>query len=207
MDRKDIRRIAKHTFADQQSNEESWYRSAVSYYEGANVLWQHKDSIHGGMRVFLTNAALPIELLLKAIAVAKVGIAAKTHELPGLARGAGIAVTKNQEATLELLGEVLRWSGRYPVPNNRRAWDHYYNDVHEKHVIREREGNVGIIRANRGTFPSIEVYKKLWDLANQKWGEIHLQRAKIKATADPSTPLGAKDAPNSAQEDRIGASA
>jgi HEPN domain-containing protein len=111
MDKKEIRRIAQHAFADQQANEESWYSGAVSYYEGANVLWQHKDSIHGGMRVFLTNAALSIELLLKAIIVAKGGIAATNHKLPGLARDAGIAFTENQVATLEFLGEVLKWSG------------------------------------------------------------------------------------------------
>lgn len=82
MDRKEIRRIARHTFADQRSNEESWYNSAISFHEGANVLGQHKDSIHGGMLVFLTNAALSIELLLKAIIVAKGGIARTNHELP-----------------------------------------------------------------------------------------------------------------------------
>ena len=99
------------------------------------------------------------------------------HRLYLIFRDAGIAFTKNQEATLELLGEVLKWSGRYPVPNNEKAWDHYYNDVHEKHVNREREGNVGRIRANREPFPSIEVYKKLLDLANQKWSEIQLLQA------------------------------
>jgi hypothetical protein len=67
--------------------------------------------------------------------------------------------------------------GRYPVPTKEEGWDHYYNVVHEKLVIREREGNVGRILANRERFPSIEVYKKLWDLANQKWGEIQLQQA------------------------------
>ena len=78
--------------------------------------------------------------MLKAITVAKGGTAAKTHELPGLARDAGIAFTKDQEATLEFLGEFMKWSGRYPVPNNEKAWDHYYDDVHEKLVIREKGG-------------------------------------------------------------------
>ena len=172
MDRKEIRLIAQHTFADQQSNEESWYSCAISYHEGANVLWQHRDSIHGGMRVFLTNAALSIELLLKAIIVARDGTTAMNHELQGLARNAGIAFTKDQEATLEFLGEFLKWSGRYPVPKKEEAWNHYYDEVHERLVIREREGNVGRIRANPETFPSIEVCEKLWNLANRKWGEI-----------------------------------
>ena len=177
MDRKESRQITQYTFADQQSNKESWYSGAVSYYEGANVLWQHKDSIHGGMRVFLTNAALSIELLLKAIIVAKGRVAATNHKLPRLALDAGISVTENQVATLEFLGEVLKWSGRYPVPTKEEGWDHYYDVVHEKLVIREREGNVGRILANRERFPSIEVYKKLWDIANQTWGEIQSQQS------------------------------
>lgn len=138
MDRKEIGRITQHTFASQQSNEESWYRSAISFHEGANVLEQHLGPILGGRLVVLTNAALSIELLLKAIIVAKGGIAPKTHELFGLARDAGVAFTNSQEATLELLGEFLKWSGRYPVPNNEKAWDNYFDNVFERHVIRER---------------------------------------------------------------------
>jgi hypothetical protein len=34
MDKKEIRRIAQHTFASQQSNEDSWYGSAISFHEG-----------------------------------------------------------------------------------------------------------------------------------------------------------------------------
>jgi hypothetical protein len=177
MDRKEIRRIARHTFAHQQSNEDSWYGSAISFHEGANILWQHKDSIPMGMRVFLTNAALSIELLLKAIIIAKGGTAPTTHRLPEHARAAGVAFTKHQEATLELLGEVLIWSGRYPVPTTEKAWDHYYDVVHEKHVIREREGNVGRVRANPETFPSVKNYETLWNMASHKWEDIQQQRA------------------------------
>ena len=177
MDRRETRRIAQHTFANQQSNEDSWYRSAISFHEGANILWQHKDSIRLGMLVFLINAALSIELLLKAIIVAKGGVAPQTHELLDLARDAKVAFSKNQKATLELLGEVLKWSGRYPVPNTEKAWDHYYDHVLEKHMIREREGNVGRVRANPETFPSVKNYEALWNLANRKWDDIQLQPA------------------------------
>lgn len=192
MDRKEIRRIAQHTFADQQSNQESWYRSAISFHEGANVLERHLGSVPTGRLVALTNAALSIELLLKAIIVAKGGIAPGTHELFGLARKAGVAFTNSQEATLELLGELLRWSGRYPVPNNERAWGHYYDNVFEKHVVRIREGNSAMVLANRETFPSVENCEKLWDLANRKWGEIQLnkQQTKMGITADTSLPVG-----------------
>jgi HEPN domain-containing protein len=100
MDAKDIRRITGYTFSNQQSNQESWYTSARSFHEGAGVLGQHKDSIQGGMRVFLANAALSIELLLKAIIVAKGEIAPKTHELRTLARTAGVAITKKTKKRL-----------------------------------------------------------------------------------------------------------
>lgn len=135
------------------------------------------DSIDRGRPVFLLNAALSIELLLKAIIVAKGLIAPQTHELPKLARNAEVAFTKNQETTLELLGEVLKWSGRYPVPNNEKAWDHYHDVVHERHVIREREGNIGVTRANPETFPSAKNYAAIWMLANRKWDEIQLRQA------------------------------
>ena len=178
MDKKEIRRIAQHTFASQQSNEDSWYGSAISFHEGAEILWQHTDSIRKGMLVVLMNAALSIELLLKAIIVAKGGVAPQKHELLDLARDADIAFSKSQKATLELLGEVLKWSGRYPVPNTEQAWDHYYDHVFERHVIREREGNIGRVRANPETLPSVKNYEALWNLAIRKWDEIHPQRAR-----------------------------
>jgi len=188
MDRKQVRRIAQHAFASQQSDDESWYRSAVSFHEGSNVLGEHIDSIRRGRLVFLTNAAVSIELLLKAIIVAEGGKARITHELLGLARDAGVAFSKDQEATLEWLSEILKWSGRYPVPNKEEDWEHYFDDVQEKHIIREREGNVGRVRANQETFPSVKNYEKLWDLANRKWGEIQRDKlqSKIRTIADPS---------------------
>jgi HEPN domain-containing protein len=176
MDKKEIRRIAQHTFVSQQSNEDSWYRSAISFHEGAEILRQHADSIGGGLLVALMNAALSIELLLKAIIVAKGGVAPNNHELLDLARGADITFSKSQKATLELLCEILKWSGRYPVPKTERAWDHYYDHVFERHLIREREGNIGRVRANPETFPSAKNYEALWNLAIRKWEEIRKGR-------------------------------
>jgi HEPN domain-containing protein len=194
MDMKEIRQITGNTFANQQSNEESWYSSAISFHEGAYILEQHKGSTRRGMLVYLTNAAVSIELLLKAIIVAKDGKARITHELLRLAHDAGVAVSSNQEATLEWLTEILKWSGRYPVPNKEEDWDHYFDVVQERHTIREREGNVGVTRANRETFPSVENYEKLWDLANGKWCEIQIHKRQththIGTTADPSLRSG-----------------
>ena len=176
MDKRKKRRIAQHTFANQQSNEDSWYDFAVSFHQGANILSLHKDSIRKGQLVFLLNAALSIELLLKALIVAKGGVARQDHKLRDLAHDAEVAFSKSQKVTLDFLSEVLIWSGRYPVPKTEEAWDHYYDHVLERHMIREREENVWRVRKNPETFPSVENYEVLWNLANRKWGEIQLQQ-------------------------------
>lgn len=136
------------------------------------LLKKHEDSIRGGSRVYLLNGALSIELLLKAIIVAKGKIAPKHHDLLDLARNANVGYVANQRATLELLTQILKWSGRYPVPNKEEDWQRYYDDVLEKHIIREREANIGRARANPETFPTIDNYQRLWNFANLRWSEV-----------------------------------
>lgn len=172
MDRKEVRRIALHTFAGQRTDQHSWHRSAVSFRDVAMLIKQHENSISGSLRVCLLNAALSIELLLKSIIVAKGEIAPKHHNLVDLARDGDVRYSTDQRATLELLAEILKWSGRYPVPIKEETWDHYYDHVFEKHITRQRDESVVRIWANPDTFPSLEKYQELWDLANRKWDEI-----------------------------------
>ena len=172
MKRKEVREISEYTFANQRSNEESWYNSAISFHEGASILAQHKDSIPGGIRVFLVNVALSLELLLKAIIVAQGESAPPIHELRVLAEKAEVEFTKSQKATLELLGEIFKWSGRYPVPNTASDWDTYHDQILERHVIRERAGNTSVTRKIPETFPSIENCDALWTIVNRKWDGI-----------------------------------
>jgi hypothetical protein len=51
--------------------------------------------------------------------------------------------------------------------------------VFEKHIIRERTGNAGVTRANPETFPSSKNYEVLWNIANQKWSEIQMNKQKV----------------------------
>lgn len=172
MERKEIREITGYTFANQRSKQESWYYSAISFHEGASILAQHKDSIQGGIRVLLVNVALSLELLLKAIIVVKGESAPPNHKLRSLAEKAGVDFTESQKATLELLAEILKWSGRYPVPNKASDWDTYHDQILDRHVIRERVGNTNLTRSNPETFPSVENCNELWTIANQRWAEI-----------------------------------
>ena len=172
MERKEIREITGYTFDKQRSKQESWYNSSISFHEGASILAQHKDSIQGGIRVFLVNVALSLELLLKAIIVAKGESAPPNHELRNLADKAGADFTESQNATLERLEEIFKWSGRCPVPNKASDWDTYHDQICERHVVRERAGNASLTRANPETFPSVENCDELWTIANQRWEEI-----------------------------------
>lgn len=176
MDKREARQIAQYTFANLQSDEESWYRAALSFHEGANVIGQNIDSIPRGMLVFLTNASLSIELLLKAIIVGKGGSPRTIHKLVDLAHDAKVTFPEGVEATLELLSEVLIWSGRYPAPNKEADWDRYFDNVLERHIVRERQGNVYTTRANRDTFPSRERYDEIWNIATTEWTQVQLDK-------------------------------
>jgi HEPN domain-containing protein len=177
MDKKEIRRITGYTFASQQSNEASWYDSAISFHDAAAILWQHEDSIR--MPVVLMNAALSMELLFKAIIVAKGGVAPNKHVLVDLASKADIAFSENQKATLELLTEFIIWNGRYPVPNREKDWDRYHDHVLERHITREREEDTWRVRANSERFPSLENCEALWKLAIRRWEGIHSHQAAL----------------------------
>jgi len=137
------------TFDKERSNETFWYNFAVSFHEGASILCHHEAHI----LIFLFNAALSIELLLKAIVVANKSDIRFEHNLLDLANDAEISFSDNQKKTLEFMSEILIWRGRYPTPTKAGRWNNFQDIVLEKHIIRERNGNVGVTRANPETFP------------------------------------------------------
>ena len=170
--REKAREICGFTFDKERSNETTWYNFAVSFHEGASILYHHEARI----LVFLFNSALSIELLFKAIVVANKSDIRFDHNLLDLANLAEISFSDSQKKTLELMSEILLWKGRYPTPTNAGRWNNFQDNVLEKHIIRERNGNVGVTRANPETFPSPENYEVLWNIANQKWNEIQMNK-------------------------------
>ena len=175
--REKAREICGFTFDKERSNETFWYNRAVSFHEGASILCHHEAHI----LVFLFNAALSIELLFKAITIANKGDIRLEHNLLDLAKDAEMSFSDNQKNTLEFMSEILIWKGRYPTPTKAGIWNNFQDNVLEKHIIRERNGNVGVTRANPETFPSPENYELLWNIANQKWSDIQMNKQKIAA--------------------------
>ena len=144
MDRAKSREIASLTYSSAKMNPSSWYSCANSFHTATEVLGDNINTIDGGIRVVLLNAALSIELLLKAIIVATGNEIRTIHTLPELAKDAVVPFSAAQECTLELLSEILIWSGKYPVPKSEGKWNVYFDYILEKHIIRQREGNVSL---------------------------------------------------------------
>ncbi|MDI6800454.1 MAG: HEPN domain-containing protein [Thermodesulfovibrionales bacterium] len=162
LSKKKAREIFGFTFDEQGDNTENWFNRACSFNEAAILLKGSSES--SPSIAYYYNAGLSIELLLKAIILAKSKSFGTNHNLIQLSKNSGVSLTKDQECTLELLSEIIIWSGRYPIPKKEGQWNNYHDVIFEKHIIRERDGNTFRTLANRGRFPSIENYKKIWDI-------------------------------------------
>ena len=159
--RKNIREITGFTFAKNGSDSENWISRARAFKDAAELI--AKSDEHSPPIPYYYNSGLAVELVLKAIAIARLMEFETTHRLNDLCKLIGLKLTKDQECTLELLSELVVWSGRYPVPKKEGQWDNYHDVVQEKHIVREREGNVGKTLANRDRFPTLQNFLILWE--------------------------------------------
>lgn len=71
---------------------------------------------------------MSIELILKAIAVAQRKEVLAHHRLIELASHIGFTLAPDEEALLSVLTAAIRWSGRYPIPKDRKEWVDTYKD-------------------------------------------------------------------------------
>ena len=172
IDKKKTREIVGYTFQNQQENPELWYQNAVSFHEASVVIHENHQNISQTLRIFLFNAALSLELILKAILAAKGETIPSNHMLRDLCSEAKVALDKDQKCTLDLLTECFLWVSRYPAPTSDKKWDHYHDVIFEKHKIRTRSGNTYTTRADPNRFPSIENYKKIWKKCLDKYSSI-----------------------------------
>ncbi len=84
--------------------------------------------------VYLMLCGMSLELLYKAISVAKREQVLTTHNLIDLAYAAGIKTDGLTEPILKLLTESVIWEGKYPVPKDKYRKSFYtannlYNEV------------------------------------------------------------------------------
>lgn len=158
-----IREIFGFTFQNQLESHESWFVNAISFHEASIVLYESKENINQGFQIFLYNAALSLELILKATLAARGDNIPASHILNDLCSKVGISFDKDRNCTLELLTECFLWLSRYPVPTSEKKWNNYHDVKLKKHKICSQSGNTNTIRANPMRFPSIENYTFIWN--------------------------------------------
>jgi HEPN domain-containing protein len=162
---KKYRESIGYTQAKMSKNAKAWYGLASGYRLAAEILNEFADRIPGDSRQFAFNAALSLELILKAILARKIiDIPNRNggHDLLCLSDLALVPITDQQRRTLDLLTATIIWSGRYPAPNKESKWDEYQDFTFESHVVRTTVGNVSSSIANRDTFPDWNNYSKIW---------------------------------------------
>jgi HEPN domain len=163
IDWKKYRESIGYTQAKMSKNTRAWHDLAVGYHSAAEILNEFADRIPHDTRQFAFNAALSIELILKAILAKKLtDIPNRGHDLLALCDTALVPISDNHRKTLDLLTATLVWSGRYPAPNKEEKWDEYQDFTFESHIVRATVGNVSSSMANRDTFPDWNNYSKIW---------------------------------------------
>jgi HEPN domain-containing protein len=172
VDWKKYRESIGYTQARMSKDAKAWYGLALGYHRAAELLNNFADRIPSDTRPFAFNAALSIELILKAILARKsIGIPNRSggHDLLALSDIALVSISENQKKTLDLLTATIIWSGRYPAPNSQTKWDEYQDFTFESHIVRETVGNVSRVMANRETFPDWNNYFKIWNLCSAEY--------------------------------------
>ncbi|HIF9119217.1 TPA: HEPN domain-containing protein [Photobacterium damselae] len=156
--KKNARKIAGYTFENQMLSIDSWLSRSKSFKAAATLLKQ--SNIPEVQYTYFYNAAISLELILKAVAIHKGKDVPKNHKLQDLAYNLALPFSTEQFDTLELLSEVITWSGRYPVPKKGSHWDYYYDVVQDKHIIR----NGKTTRACSKRFPTLENFNSIWNV-------------------------------------------
>ncbi len=124
-----------------------WFNKSSDFHASAGALWLSMDNsmaahyveklnLGDGFRmsvavwpVFMMLCGMSLELIYKAISVAK-GDQVKTHhKLIDLAQAAGIKIDNQAKAYLKELTEFIIWAGKYPVPKDNQKESFFRNSA------------------------------------------------------------------------------
>jgi HEPN domain-containing protein len=167
---RETRELVGLIFAKVESEPKKWMTRAREFRDAAVLIVEAKS---GSLSFpYYYNAALSLELSLKAILVAQKKKYQAIHRLKDLSDAAGVKVEKDQEKTLELLSESLIWLGRYPIPKSEGQWNNFHDVLFPKHKIVEKEGKVNRVIKNEKTFPTLKNYLAIWNLFESEYSSL-----------------------------------
>lgn len=171
------------TYEQQKKESIYWFHKASDLRGGAAVLWASMKSesrevatelgLGSGFRmdvalplVYRMLCGMSLELLIKAIIVARGKEPETIHVLGKLATDAGIeGYTPEQRDLLQILTEAIFWDGRYPTPKKKAAWEKL--SVLEKARLCDKEpiGDTGLEILTRNNALDWDSYSDLWRIA------------------------------------------
>lgn len=120
-----------------------WYNKSSDLRASAGAIWFSMEKEQGekvvenlnlgrgfsmevaGFHVYKMLCGMSVELMLKAVIVAKGESIKETHNLIELSHIAGISYDNEGEWFIKLLTEDIIWAGRYPVPKKKEKMDKY----------------------------------------------------------------------------------
>lgn len=137
-----------------------WHSKASDLHASAGVLWAAMEDLKQGSAaekmglgqgfaysiacwlVYQMLCGMSLELLLKAIVIARNEAPKATHDLVALSREADMAYSEVELATLKILSESIIWEGRYLVPKKdshfkeltELTWNHMYDPVADVNI-------------------------------------------------------------------------
>jgi len=114
---------------------------------------------------------MSLELLYKAIAVAKRKKILTHHRLVELSEYVGIESDAREKGLLGILTQAIKWSGRYPIPKERRDWDQTAHLRTEHLYTKVPLGSFSVLRPN-GELDWLS-FNELWLKADQVYWEHH----------------------------------
>jgi hypothetical protein len=158
----------------------SWHNKAWHLMGAAGALWacQNNDrskEIVGELGLetefsmgqalgepYLMLCGLSLELLFKAIVVAKRGKPMKHHNLRALATNASVELTEKQKGQLDFLSEYVTWAGRYPVSKERDAFNKLPKLRFEHLLLYEKLPGSSFVKMRAGSQLDWHQFHTLW---------------------------------------------
>jgi hypothetical protein len=142
---------------------EGWQQTITREYGECGVGFSHP--------AYEMLCGLSLELLLKAIAVARRRAILDHHLLIELANHCGVILDDDDRRVLQVLTASIRWSGRYPIPKSRAEFDATFSHRTNTLFTIEREGEMNILVPNDAL--SWQRFNAMWQRFAAVYWEHH----------------------------------
>jgi hypothetical protein len=165
----------------------AWYNKSSDLRASAGALWvcmgdkQSKEIVEilklgdsfklgiAGWPVYIMLCGMSLELIFKAVIVAKGDKVKKTHDLVALARISNIEYDNRKKGILKIFTESIIWAGKYPVPLelDREKMDELNNLY--RTCASPRHNNA----LDFGSFLDWASFNEIWSEANEVFWAIN----------------------------------